>query len=498
MSEPAGPDPVRAALEEALEHPPADRRRFVEGLERRDPGLAQKVAALLRLEDEAEAWFEELEAEVGRDLDEELGEAVDPEQIGPYRVLRRLGQGGMGAVYLARRADSQDAAPVAIKLARFELTDEEALRRFRAERQILARLQHPGIARLFDGGLSADGRPFIVMEHVDGAPITRFAGERALGIEERLGLFLSVVEAVAYAHRNLVIHCDLKPGNVLVDAEGRVRLLDFGIAKLLATGDGETEPTLTAERPMTPAYAAPEQVRAEPVTTATDVYGLGGLLYELLAGRRPLHDVKGHAELAAAVVEREPEAPSRLLRGRRSARLAGDLDSICLKALRKEPERRYASADQLAEDVRRHLLGLPVQARAGGSLYLARRFVRRRRLPLGIAAAFTLLVAAFGVAMAAQGRRFAAERDRAERVVELLVDVLETSDPAELHGSSVTAREVLELSARRVEERLVAEPELQAEMLELIGRAFQNLGLREPAERLLESARARRRAATEP
>jgi len=315
-----------------------------------------------------------------------------PEAIGPYRILRLLGHGGMGRVYLAERTDS-DRQRVAVKVLKRGLNSCALVRRFHSERQILSRLEHPFIARILDGGSTADGRPYLVMEHVDGLPIDRYCDEHDLDVGARLELMRKVCEAVQLAHRNLVVHRDLKPANILVTAAGDPKLLDFGIAKLLRP---EAFPTVPATAPglipMTPHYASPEQARGEPVTTASDVYSLGVLLYELLTSHRPHQVTTGDpSEVARTVCGQEPRQPSMVIfrpdRQHWSRRLRGDVDTIVLTALRQEPERRYASVEQLAEDIRRHLAGRPVLARPDVLACRIREVLRRHRRGVQLSAA---------------------------------------------------------------------------------------------------------------
>jgi eukaryotic-like serine/threonine-protein kinase len=328
-------------------------------------------------------------------------------RFGPYRVIRELGRGGMGAVYLAERADGQFEQQVALKLIKRGMDTDLVLQRFRAERQILASLDHPNIARLLDGGTTDDGRPYFVMEYIDGQPIDEYADARSLSVDDRLRLFLQVAGAVTYAHQHLIVHRDIKPVNILVTPDGLPKLLDFGIAKVLHADPDEATSTLTGLRLLTPEYASPEQVEGRPVTTASDVYSLGVVLYELLTGRSPYRPKsRDPLDVAEAVRTTDPERPSTAVthpaaaQGHRRAglasdragatgggsteklrrRLRGDLDVIVLAALRKEPERRYASVEQFARDITRHLEGLPVQARADTFRYRAGKFVRRNRI----------------------------------------------------------------------------------------------------------------------
>jgi non-specific serine/threonine protein kinase/serine/threonine-protein kinase len=317
-----------------------------------------------------------------------------PDRLGPYRVVREIGRGGMGTVYLAERDDGQFQQRVAIKVIKRGMDTDAVLRRFYAERQILARLQHPNITRLLDGGMF-DGRPYFVMEYLEGEPIVDYCGRLKTSVPRRIALFLAVCDAVEHAHRNLILHRDVKAGNILVDSTGTPKLLDFGIAKLLEA-DGSTEQTALAVRAMTPQAASPEQVRGEVLTTASDVYSLGLLLYQMLAGKPPYTVPSGPpAEVARIVCEQAVPKPG----------LGGDLDNILLKALEKEPARRYQRAAELADDLRRFLDGLPVQARPGGFGYRARKFVSRNRRALAIAA---LVFLAIGIAVTnaiVQGQR---------------------------------------------------------------------------------------------
>jgi serine/threonine protein kinase len=373
--------------------------------------------------------------------DDALDAATEP-RVGSYRLVREIGQGGMGTVYLAVRDDDAFHKRVALKILKRGMDTDSIVRRFRTERQILAGLDHPNIARLLDGGTTADGRPYLVMEFVDGAPLGEFADARQLDTAARLEIFLQVAAAVQYAHQNLVIHRDLKPANVLVTRDGVPKLLDFGIAKLLNPEmAGQTlAPTAAGLQLMTPEYASPEQVRGETVTTASDVYSLGVLLYELLTGRRPYQITsRAVADIARVVAESEPlrpsiavgapaladaepttrttraatRAPAETQRLRRQ--LEGDLDNIVLKALSKEPVRRYASVDQFAEDVRRHLAGLPVLARHDTLGYRMSKFVRRHRGAVVAASAVVVALVAGLVGIAWQARVARAERARAEQ-----------------------------------------------------------------------------------
>jgi len=437
-----------------------------------------------------------------------LGKRRD--RIGPYRLLEELGRGGMSSVHLAVRDDDVYSKRVAIKLVRRGMRTDDVLERFRGERQILATLDHPHIARLHDGGTTGDGVPYFVMEYVEGRPIDEYCDAHGLRLEERLELFRKVCSAVHYAHRNLVVHRDLKPSNVLVTGEGIPKLLDFGIAKLLDT-DEESDVTATALRLLTPLYASPEQIRGGSITTASDVYSLGVLLYELLSGQRP-HDLPPAlpaVELDRLVSSREAERPSLVVgRGEDAAevarargispaelerRLRGDLDNVVLMALRQEPERRYGSVEQFSEDLGRHLGGRPVIARPDTAGYRAAKFVRRHRWGVAAVSALVVLLFAFAGAMYVQSERIASERDRAAQVSEMVVALFEIAEPSGGRGDTITARELLDRGAEKVRE-LPDEPET-AVLLDTLARLYQDLGLDARAVPLFERSLEIRRAA---
>ncbi len=469
----------------------------------------------------------------------ETAEAPVGSVVGAYRISSEIGRGGMGVVYLAERADGQFKQRVSLKMIRRGPETTELSRRFETERQILAALSHPNIAALLDGGVAEDGRPYLVMEYVEGVPIDVYCDRNRLGIKRRLKLFCTVARAVQHAHRNLVVHRDLKPSNILVTPEGHVKLLDFGIAKILDPTfmEGGAPETRTGLRLMTPEYASPEQVRAEPVTTATDVYALGVVLYELLTGRRPFQLIgRTPAEAERIITEEEPARPSEavsrsmatpavsdgqgeadgdgakrptdpisLARDTEPQRLRrelkGDMDRIALMALRKEPERRYASAEQMAEDVERYLDGQPVIAQDDSAAYRTAKFVGRHKA--GVAAAAMVAVALIAGAVSATigmvraTRAEAVARTEAEtsrQVSDFLVALFEVSDPDEARGNSITAREILDQGADRVTTDLNDQPLIQARLLLTIGDVYRKLGLFADAEGLLERSLEIRRA----
>jgi serine/threonine-protein kinase len=516
------PLPQDEILREALQLPAGEREAFVERACGADSTLAEAVLTLLRESDDADPYLASGGAFAGP-LWEELAGEVERRQelapgarVGPYRVVREVGRGGMAVVYLAERADGLFEQRVALKLMQSgslpASAPAELLRRFEQERRILASLSHPAIARLLDAGVTAEGRPYFAMEYVEGLPIDRHCDERGLTVEQRLGLFTVVARAVEAAHRSLIVHRDLKPSNVLVSGEGEVKLLDFGIARPLDAEalPGAAPPTRGFLRALTPEYASPEQVRGEPVTTATDVYQLGLLLYELLTGRRALRlGGRSEAELARVICEVEPRAPSDALRDGAAPdaaaleevaaargmtpealarRLAGDLDAIALTALAKEPARRYASVGELLEDLRRHAEGRPVLARRPTLAYRAGRFLRRHRLGVAAGGLLAASVAA-GVSatawQAVRARRAAAD---AEAVAEYVTGLFDLASPSRPQGDAVTARELVDRGAERLDSELAAQPALQARLRAVLGRVYASLGLYEPAAEQLGRA----------
>ncbi|MGN6519647.1 MAG: protein kinase domain-containing protein [Dokdonella sp.] len=430
--------------------------------------------------------------------------------VGPFRLVREIGRGGMGAVWLAERADGAYAQQVAIKLIRGAWDADEAHARLRSERQILAGLQHPNVAHLVDGGVTADGKPWLALEYVDGEDLLAWCDRRRVGIERRLRLLLTVCSAVSHAHQRLVVHRDLKPSNILVGQDGVAKLLDFGIAKLV---DGPAA-GVEATRLFTPEYAAPEQLRGEAVTTGVDVYALGLLLYEVLVGRRAreladaatpstgtLEPMRPSAALARTTRVRTARAAARRSLTPRSLRrrLHGDLDAIVLKALRDDPRQRDASVGELAADIERHLLSRPVHARRGDWRYRAGRFLRRHAIAATAAALGALAVLAGGTLAAWQAHVAAEQRDVAQReaetarrTVDVLVDVFKAANPASRPGETVTPADLLDEGVRTVRRKLGDQPAQRAALLEALGRARNGLGTFAEARPLLEEALALR------
>jgi serine/threonine protein kinase len=489
---------IKDAFSAALELPAEERAEWLAVTIPDDPSLAREVAGLLAAHDGATDFYDRGALAAVPEVQRQLAGGVEGMRVGPYRVLSELGHGGMGAVYLAVRDPASFTHKVALKLIKRGMDSDEIVRRFVAERQILASLAHPNIARLFDGGSTPDGRPYFVMEYVEGKPITVYAGEHELAVEARLHLFLHVCRAVQHAHQSLVVHRDLKPANILVDADGEPKLLDFGIAKLLdpSSSDGTTALTGLAPGPMTPDYAAPEQLAGGAVTTATDVYGLGLLLYELLVGQNPRSAGRKLGEgwsgrppsqaLKALAPEKNTETR------RRIRRVAGDLDTIVGKALAPEPERRYGTAAALAEDVERHLTQRPVAARRPTLAYRLSRSVLRHKL----AAALALAVCLFGIVSSYEAFVVRQERDRAEEqrrraesLNQFLQRMIQRADPEQSRGETLTLRQVLDSGARELMVREAGQDaRTWAELLETMGVTYKNLGLYEDSGRYLERA----------
>jgi eukaryotic-like serine/threonine-protein kinase len=449
-------------------------------------------------------------------------------RIGPYRVLRTLGAGGMGEVYLAERADAEFEQQVAIKVLHGGAVGRSASSRFKIERQILAQLDHPNIAHLLDGGTLPDETAYIVMEYVDGTPIDTYCDGLRLDVAARLKLFQTVCTAVHYAHQNLIVHRDLKPSNILVNRSGVPKLLDFGIAKLLddrQAGHHTLAVTHADVRIMTPDHASPEQVRGQVVTTASDVYVLGVLLYKLLAGIGPyVIPSMRLTDIERAICEKAPPLPSHAIGGDESAAgravaeargmtpgrlrrtLQGDLDNIVCMAMRKEPERRYGSAQQLAGDIQRYLDGRPVLARSDTLSYRSSKFIQRHWLPVAVGASVFALILAFAVTAYVQSLRIAAERDRvaeqreaaeherarAEEVSNFLVNLFKLSDPEVNRGNQVTARELLDSSTKRLREALVDQPATKAALLSTVGAVYDSLGQYQVAVPILNESLALR------
>ncbi len=511
---------MRSLFTEAQDYPPEQWDAFLDRACPEDAAMRREVAALLRSEEESGDFLEEPVFRRGLDLIQTnaTGKLRSGDTVGDCRVVSILGTGGMGEVYLAE--DAVHGRQVALKLIGQGRAEEVRGRHFRHERKVLAALNHPHIARLYDSGVTPDGRAYLVMEYVEGERLDKFCQAKALTIGERLTLFRKVCSAVVYAHQNLVVHRDLKPANIRVTAEGEPKLLDFGIAKLLdpegTTTTAKLDPTVTMQGAMTPEYASPEQIKGEPITTASDVYSLGVILYEMLAGQRPFAHLKGRRpdELARAICEEEPPRPSTVagranLASETTTRsveqtpattrtsfaalrrhLEGDLDNIVAKALQKEPGRRYASAAAFSEDLRCYGEGLPVSARRDTLGYRAGKFVRRHKVSVAAAALVVMALLVSLVTTVWQARAVRQERDRAqqerdrahlaqrqaERLNAFLETLLASADDSHA-GKDQKVSEVLDAASRNLDRDLAEEPEVLAQAHETLSRSYRQLGL---------------------
>ena len=523
---------IAGLFDDALTRPPGKRRMWLEEV-CDDEAIRESVEHLLKAHERSTGVLDDPRSEFFGPAS--TAPSLTNARLGPYRLLRVIGKGGMGTVYLAERDDDQFEQRVAVKVLRHEV-GETAARRFVAERQILATLDHPNIATLHDGGITEDGRPYFVMEYVEGTTLVEFCDEQTLSIEERIRLFVPVVRAVHDAHQNLVVHRDLKPSNILVvpngpgqDGAATVKLLDFGIAKVLdPTGSDGAQPpvTRTGHMPMTPAYASPEQIQGGALTTASDVYQLGLILYELLVGRRPyLVEDRTPSEIEQVICEETVTPPSTAVTAARTdddppdgaspsvaatqrksrpeelkRTLRGDLDAIVLMALRKEPDRRYSSAEELADDLERYVTGRPVVAHPDTWRYRVRSFVRRHRgtVVATVLVFLSMVVGLIGTAWQAhraseQATVAKRERDKAEQVTSFLMDLFEANEPGQTLGDTVTAREVLQRGVERAH-RLEGQPVVQAQMFDVIGQVYRSMGRYGRADSLLTLGLSRRRA----
>ncbi len=529
MSDPRW-DRIEAVFSTAMGLPHDEQEALVERECADDPDLRDEVLALLRRVPASERYLSGLAERAGLpSAASEPGDFVGG-TAGPYRLVKLLGRGGMGAVYLGERREDGFTVQAAVKLVATGAWSAANRRRFLEERRILATLRHPNIARLFDGGFTDDGTPYFVMEYVEGLPIHEYCDRHRLTVTQRVELALQVCRAVSYAHRNFVIHRDLKPTNVLVTADGDVKLLDFGIARVLQDGGGDVRTSTYHPHPMTLAYASPEQVRGQALSTATDVYGLALLIYRLITGRHPYEVPEGsYARAERVISETDPTPPhlslrtcpgtdespqieaddtascEELARLRRASlpalrrQLSGDVGRVLLKALRKEPERRYHTVGELADDLRRALGGLPVSARPDTRWYLLTRFVSRHRVGVSMAALVTLLavgVTGLGVRYTlttrAQAARIAEEAATTQQVTDLLLDILGLAEPGEGSGDTLTVRAALERGVARQRDMLSRRPRLRAQMLEVMARAYVGLGMEVEATSLLQEALALR------
>jgi serine/threonine protein kinase/tetratricopeptide (TPR) repeat protein len=530
-----GPNPVPAKIHprwqrlnelffQAARLQGAERQAFIARETQSEPELERELLALLERGDERRAGSMTRTLGSGVVLAQREERALVGRVVAKYQLVSILGRGGAGTVFLGERADKQFSGKVAVKVVDRANAADLGMR-FRAERQILASLNHPNIARLIDAGETDDGQPYLVMEYVEGKPLDQYCDENRLDLRKRLKLFIDICAAVQYAHQNLIIHRDLKPQNILVTADGTAKLLDFGIAKLLNrgnTGNTASELTRMNERLLTPEYASPEQIIGGPVTTASDVYSLGIVLYRLLSGLRP-YDLSGatsQLEMERAICIADPPRPSANVsramqsppaqgelpiaalahaRGvspeRLRRRLVGDIDAIIMRALRKEPQHRYSSVERLVADIRHYLDNEPVQARQGNWVYYTQRFVRRHTTAVAASAGFLIFVVAVAIVMSIQRQSIANalehathERESAEEVAQFMLGVFSAADPFTNFGKEPTARILLDQAARNIQNDLSRQPEVRARLLEAIGRSYRRMGLAERAVPYLQES----------
>jgi serine/threonine-protein kinase len=467
-------------VKSAVERGPESRAAFLEEECRSDPAMRAEIESLLQQQQGVSRFIEEPALHLAAESFLRQGTFSAGQTIAHYHIVSLIGSGGMGEVYLAQ--DHQLDRRVALKLVRRSLASDDMLRHFKREEHLLASLNHPNIAQLYGSGLTADGVPFFVMEYVEGQRLDDYCNDRKLETKERLQLFRKVCSAVTYAHQRLVIHRDLKPANVRVTAEGEPKLLDFGIAKLIDVDNAQSSGmTLTLQGVMTPEYASPEQVRGATMTTASDVYSLGVVLYELLTGRRPYRlTSRRPEELSRAITEQTPARPSSMSTLRQPQSLRGDLDNIVLMAMRKEPARRYESAAQFSADIQRHLEELPVVARQDTFTYRASKFIRRHRV--AVAAAFLILLSLVGGIIATTWQAQAArhERAKAEDVKNALVRMLNYSNPivfSPQNNGQKTVKEILDETAKQLEnDEFSNQPEIKVELEQIIAECYYGQG----------------------
>lgn len=493
---------VETIVDRAMTLQRGRREAFVREACSGDRELLESVTSLLKSIDTSEGFLDHALND-RKELFSDLTQAMKPgnrsregSKIGPYYISEQLGRGGMGTVYRAERSDGEFSRQAALKIISRGMDTQDNLRRFQIEREILASLNHPNIARLYDGGITDDGLPYIVMEYIEGTPIDRYCQEQHLSSGERLKLFLDVCDAVQHAHNNLIVHRDLKAANILVTEAGKVKILDFGIAKLLDEEMIErTLPvTRAGKRLLTPHYAAPEQFREQPVTTATDVYTLGVLLHRLMTGEFPFQpDKRRFYELEQMILNQEADQPSQRVDRSGQAHayryLKGDLDSIILKSLRKEPEHRYRTVEKLVDDLLRFKRGLPVLARKGNALYRAGKFTKRHSVALLTGILFLTTIGIFSYVHTTQITRernlAQQEAQKAGQMNEFLVNLFNAAKPSEAQGDTLTVHEVLRQGVQKID-GLSDQPEIQAEMLTVIGNVYLKMALYDKARPVLE------------
>lgn len=487
---------IEAIVDEALDKPEAERKAFIKNRCKGNPALQKEALDLLGYITVSEGWLEDsgdYQHAVFSNLSKDLNklshtDTLIGKQVGAYTLTEELAKGGMGTVYLAKRTDDDFDHIVAIKIINRENITPDNLQRFNQEQKILAKLSHPGIAQLYDGGVTANGYPYIIMEYVNGVPITEYCDQNNFGIQQRVQLFKQVLKAVRYAHENLIIHRDLKPDNILIDETGRVKILDFGISKLL---DDEENLLLTktGSKVLTPRYAAPEQIKQENITTATDMYSLGVILYRMLTGTGPIdfEDLTQY-QVEQAIISVPPQKPSSCVSDPKiQKKLTGDLDAILLKSIRKEPESRYRFVNDLLNDLQNYENGHPVSAQQDSFKYRSKKFIRRHKRGFLIAVSILLLISAmtaFYTWRITQERNQAQlEAEKAEAITTFLIELFEANDPNVSQGDNLTARELLEIGENRIN-NLNDQPVLKGRITEVLGNLYGLLSYADKADSL--------------
>jgi eukaryotic-like serine/threonine-protein kinase len=509
-------DRVKSLFQQAIELSPEQRKFFLNEQCKDDPGLRKEIESLIESYSKSGGLLEI--TSIQSDESESLNDSSDPfigMTLGKYKVEKKIGDGGMAVVYSAVRIDEHFTRRVAIKFIKRGMDTEEIIKRFKIEQQTLAALNHPSIANIIDGGTSKNGLPYFVMELIEGEPINKYCKNKNLSVTEKLKLFRKVCSAIQYAHQNLVIHRDIKPVNIFVTSGGIPKLLDFGIAKLLNTSDGQTSLTRTGLRLMTLEYASPEQLKGEQITTSTDIYSLGIVLYEILTDNFPykFNNTLPY-EVERVICTTEPLKPSTVVRNidnrlnedknnqlenspklfdtkhyaKISRRLSGDIDNIVLKAMQKETARRYSSAEQFSEDINSHLTGLPIIARRNSIGYRSRKFFERHKVGVIATAVILLSIIAGAVGIIYQSKAAANERDKAqteavkvEKINSFLKDMLSSADPYE-KGKDVKVVEILDNASKKIDSTLHGQPEIEAELRTTVGRTYEDLGIYNKAE----------------
>lgn len=505
---------LQSIFQQAVALPQEDRKEFLDRVCDGNLDLRNEIEALLIADQSQESVDSPLKLDMAN-LDSKLVGSV----IDDWKIIRQIGVGGMGTVFLAHRHTTDFQQSAALKLVKKGMDSEAVVQRFQQERKILASLNHKNIAKLLDGGMTQDGRPYFVMEHVDGLPITQYCDQHRLNISQRLNLFRAVCSAVHHAHKNLIVHRDLKPSNIIVTGSGDLKLLDFGIAKLLDDSENQ-QFTRTGMQLHTPAYASPEQLINDPITTASDIYALGILFYELLTGRRPFEIKRSEQEFRELVLTGQPVKPSdavteivsitnktqtaETISQCRSTRvqglkrtLAGDLDTICMMAMHREADRRYTSASEFASDIQRHLDGLPVSARPDSRIYRLNKFIKRNKASVSIASLAVLsiiLITIFYTSQLKLQRDIAIkERQKSDEVVRFVTGLFEYSKPSRRLGQDISAKDLLDEGANRIQFELVDQPLVQQTLKQVLGEVYYKLGQEQKALDLLTDALAKQR-----